>query len=77
MTKNAIKILMALLTMKDLTAHVIDVRRAFLKGRFGDDEKYDLQIPKGFERHRVEKNNIWTLTGHFCILERNFSSQWV
>jgi Reverse transcriptase (RNA-dependent DNA polymerase) len=40
-----------LLTLADWEGHVIDVKGAFLKGRFNDGEEMYLQIPKGFEKY--------------------------
>ena len=42
---------MILLTLADWEGHVIDVKGAFLKGRFNDGEEMYLQIPQGFEKH--------------------------
>jgi hypothetical protein len=36
--------------MANWTAHVLDVRRAFLKGDFGDGETLYLHVPQGMEK---------------------------
>jgi Reverse transcriptase (RNA-dependent DNA polymerase) len=45
-----IKIVLTLLTLADWQAQVIDVKGAFLKGRFTDGKKLYLKIPQGFEK---------------------------
>jgi hypothetical protein len=46
-----IKIVLTLLTLANWKAQVIDVKGAFLKGQFNDDEELYLIIPQGFENH--------------------------
>jgi hypothetical protein len=44
-----IKIILIMLTLAEWEGHVIDVKGAFLKGRFNNGEEMYLQIPHGFE----------------------------
>ena len=45
---------MALLVMTDWTAHVIDIKAAFLKGNFENDKVMYLEVPEGFEKYYEE-----------------------
>jgi Reverse transcriptase (RNA-dependent DNA polymerase) len=52
--ETAFKIIMALLVMANWKAHVIDVRGAFLKGNFDENEVMYLEVPEGFETNFEE-----------------------
>jgi hypothetical protein len=45
-----IRIVFVLMIMANWTAHVLDVRGAFLKGDFGDGETLYLHVPQGMEK---------------------------
>jgi hypothetical protein len=55
-----IKIVLSLLTLANWKAQVIDVKGAFLKGRFSDEEELYLRIPQGFENY-YDKDNVLQL----------------
>jgi hypothetical protein len=46
-----IRIVLVLMILAGWSGHVIDVRGAFLKGEFGDDENLYLHVPQGIEHH--------------------------
>jgi hypothetical protein len=52
-----IKIILIMLTVAEWEGHVIDVKGAFLKGRFNNGEEIYLQIPQGFEIY-YEKGTV-------------------
>jgi hypothetical protein len=45
-----IRIVFVLMIMANWTAHVLDVRGAFLKGDFGDGEPLYLHVPQGMTK---------------------------
>jgi hypothetical protein len=51
--ETTIKIILNMLNLAEWKGHVIDVKGAFLKGRFNDGEEMYLQIPHGFELQRT------------------------
>jgi hypothetical protein len=53
-----------MLTLAEWDGHVIDVKGAFLKGRFNNGEEMYLQIPQGFEIY-YEKG---TVLKHQCTI---------
>jgi hypothetical protein len=57
--ETTIKIILIMLTLAEWERHV-DVKGAFLKGRFNDGEEMYLQIPQGFEIY-YEKGTILKL----------------
>jgi Reverse transcriptase (RNA-dependent DNA polymerase) len=81
-----IKIVLTLLTLADWQAQVIDVKGAFLKGRFTDGEKLYLKIPQGFKKMYSEdevlhlNQTIYGLKQEAVAFGRNclkHSGQWV
>ncbi len=46
-----IRIVLVLMVMANMIAHVVDVKRAFLHGKFEDSKKIHMKIPIGFEKH--------------------------
>jgi hypothetical protein len=55
--ETTIKIILITLTLTEWEWHVIDVKGAFLKGRFNDGEEMNLQISQGFEIY-YEKGTV-------------------
>jgi hypothetical protein len=45
-----IRIVFTIMLMVEWTGHVLDVRGAFLKGDFGDDETLYLHVPQGMKK---------------------------
>jgi Reverse transcriptase (RNA-dependent DNA polymerase) len=48
--ETTIKIIFVLLTMSNWTARVVNMRGAFLKGRFANGEEMYLKVPEGFQK---------------------------
>ncbi len=46
-----IRIVLVLMVMASMSAHIVDVKGAFLHGDFKDGEKVHMAIPRGFEKH--------------------------
>jgi Reverse transcriptase (RNA-dependent DNA polymerase) len=74
--ETTIKIILTLMTMADWNAQLIDVKGAFLKGQFVEDESLYLRVPEGFEDKyekgcclTLTKNYLWFKTSCDCILE--------
>ena len=49
-----IRIILTLMLMGDMTAEVVDVKGAFLKGDIEDGEEIHMKIPQGWEHHYKE-----------------------
>jgi hypothetical protein len=58
-----IRIVFVLMIMANWTAHVLDVRGAFLKGDFGDGETLYLHVPQGMTKWYIGNVVLQTLYG--------------
>jgi hypothetical protein len=56
-----IRIVLTLMIMANMLAHVVDVKGAFLHGKFEDKEIIHMKIPQGFEKHFPEESVLLLL----------------
>jgi Reverse transcriptase (RNA-dependent DNA polymerase) len=67
--------MLTLMTMANWNAQAIDVKGAFLKGRFLDDESLHLRIPEGFE-DKSEKDVVLHLQRNIYGLKQAVIAFW-
>ena len=55
-----IKLVLSLMLASGSMAHVVNVKGAFLYGKFSNGEKIHIKIPLGFEEFNDKDKPLWT-----------------
>jgi hypothetical protein len=65
-------IVLILMLMAAWNAHILDVKRAFLNGLFGEGEEIYMKVPEGFEKHYASNVVLLLLRMLYCLKQSAF-----